>query len=796
MSNEIVEPPRTTATSAQDRQLHFGRRFLVSAIRFLVIFGIAGGVGGGWYLATKGFGRKTREFITEELRKHGVEAHIAHLTLDPFRGLVAQDVRIYDYKNRDNTLAVVSEIALDLNYAALLQRQPFLNALDVRNAQMRLPVPGKSTKEKPQLQHFNAHIYFPPEQIVVSQAEGLLCGVRISVTGQLIKRADYKPSPPLTDEEWQKRLSILQDAVEELQKLNYPAEHPSLQIKFSGDLAELENGRAEAILRAPRVRRGAYELQDFLATAEYAEQRLTINQIQWRDGQGTFSAHGDWVRDANVINLQARSSVDLKTVLASVGQEKFLDEAAFTSSPKIDISATAKLGGQRPEVKITGHAAIEGLNYHDVPLTDVAADFAWDGERTLVRELRARQGGGELRADLLDSPNDFRLNVDSTIDPMVVKSALSPAMQKFLGEWQFQQPPAVHLEIRGPNDKPESWQGDGTLALGRTRFRGAWMNSATSKIHFGDGAVTYSDLRVARDEGNGSGAFTYDFKHHEVRIDNIKTSLNPIETIVWVDPDLVKTIVAYKFRQPPNLTVNGLYQFGGGKGTRIDINVDGRGLDYVFIGKTLPFDRVTGKLIFTNEHLQIVDLRGGIFSGNVRGSADISLAHNDQRYRAKLAVEHIDFPSLTDLYWEYKTSRGLLNGSYDFNGVGADARKMRGQGKVEVTNGDVFAIPVFGPLSGIMSSILPGTGYSIGKKATAAFKIDNGVIHTDDLEVAGEWFSMLGHGDLHFLDDKLDFEVRLDMHGAAGVLMKPVYKFFEYVGEGSLKKPDWHPKRF
>jgi len=24
----------------------------------------------------------------------------------------------------------------------------------------------------------------------------------------------------------------------------------------------------------------------------------------------------------------------------------------------------------------------------------------------------------------------------------------------------------------------------------------------------------------------------------------------------------------------------------------------------------------------------------------------------------------------------------------------------------------------------------------------------------------------------------------------------PMYKLFEYVGEGSPKKPDWHPKRF
>ena len=120
---------------------------------------------------------------------------------------------------------------------------------------------------------------------------------------------------------------------------------------------------------------------------------------------------------------------------------------------------------------------------------------------------------------------------------------------------------------------------------------------------------------------------------------------------------------------------------------------------------------------------------------------------------------------------------------------------MRGTGKIEVTDGDVFAIPVFGPLSGILNGLLPGAGYSIARKAEASFTIKEGTIHTDDFVAAGKLFSLLGHGDIHFLDDKLDFDVRMDMHGA-GVLLTPMYKLFEYVGEGSLKKPDWHPKRF
>ncbi|HEY4283081.1 MAG TPA: AsmA-like C-terminal region-containing protein, partial [Chthoniobacterales bacterium] len=202
------------------------------------------------------------------------------------------------------------------------------------------------------------------------------------------------------------------------------------------------------------------------------------------------------------------------------------------------------------------------------------------------------------------------------------------------------------------------------------------------------------------------------------------------------------------------------------------------------------------KLVFTTDRLQIVDLKGGIFSGTTVGSADISLGRGDTRYRAKIAVSELDFPRLTDLYFNYKTTQGRLNGSYDFTGVGSDSRKMRGTGKLEVTQGNVFAIPVFGPLSDILNAILPGSGYSIARTATSSFTIKDGVFHTDDLEATGKLFSMLGHGDIYFIDDKLDFTVRMDMHGAAGLLLTPMYKLFEYGGTGSAKHPDWRPKRF
>jgi len=792
----VLEQPQVHY-SAQTQRLRRARRVVAIAGRLTILAVIVAIFGGGYYLARRGFGREWRSRVVEELHKRGVEAQIGRLTLDPFRGLVAKNVRIFDYRNRETTLAMISEVSLDINYAALIHHEPFLNALDVRDAQITFPIKTAEGKaSRAQLTNLRAHIYFPPEQIYVSQAEGTFCGIRLSARGQLIRRSDYQPSASIAPEEWQERLLLAQRVVTELQKFSFPGAPPSLQLKFSGDIAELENARIEATLRGERLQRGSYDINNLSAAVEWSNQRLDIAHCEWSDSKGTFAGRGDWNRESNTAKFQIHSSVDLKAFVDAFDVGGPVAEVEFQSPPLLEVTGSIKLGADQFRPEVIGHAGLGQFTYKKVPFSELSADFSWNGERTLVRELRVRHQTGQLRADLFDAPNDFRLNLESTISPEAVRPLAPAQVNEFLREWQWHRSPAIRMAIRGTDRNPDSWQGDGTVALGRTRFRGTWMNDANARIHFADGAVSCEDIHVTRNEGTGSGSFTYDFKKHEVRISNVRSSLYPAEAIFWVDPKTSKTVAPYKFRRPPNVVANGVYQFRGGKNTRLEIKVDGAsGMDYVFLGKTLPFDRVSARLLFTNEHLQISDVRADLLAGALRGNADISLAKNDPRYRASMSVSEINFPRLTDLYFKYKTAQGLLRGTYEFNGLGNDWRTMRGSGKIEVSNGDVFAIPIFGPLSGILNHIVPGSGYSIAHKANAEFTVDNGIMHTEDFEAAGSLFSMLGNGDIHFLDDKLDFNLRLDMKGP-GIVLMPMYKLFEYVGEGSLKKPDWHPKRF
>jgi hypothetical protein len=85
-------------------------------------------------------------------------------------------------------------------------------------------------------------------------------------------------------------------------------------------------------------------------------------------------------------------------------------------------------------------------------------------------------------------------------------------------------------------------------------------------------------------------------------------------------------------------------------------------------------------------------------------------------------------------------------------------------------------------------------GYQKARRAAATFAVSNGYIETKDFVIQGRGFSMIGDGRIGFLDDRLDFDMRLNAQGLPGVLLFPVSKLLEYETRGKFSKPAWRPK--
>ena len=103
----------------------------------------------------------------------------------------------------------------------------------MRDADLTFPNPFADPKApKAQLRNFRARVFFPPDQIYISQAEGIFCGVRMSATGQLLKRADYKPGRELTEAELRQRMEMVQRVAAELNAFKFAGGPPVVAVEI------------------------------------------------------------------------------------------------------------------------------------------------------------------------------------------------------------------------------------------------------------------------------------------------------------------------------------------------------------------------------------------------------------------------------------------------------------------------------------------------------------------------------------------------------------------------------------
>jgi hypothetical protein len=771
------------------------RRFLYRAMQVLLVLVLGFILWAGWYASQRGFGRKWRQFVTAEFRKRGVELTMRRLTLDPLQGIVAREVRVMDPNDRSRLLAFVDRVVLEVNYGNLLHGEPFLNAIGLSDASIALPLdPSDKKSPRVEIARLNALVVLPPHQIYVSHLDADLYGLHVFATGRLINPDRLKPAQPEPDRDSGELHRLVLQVITELKKLEFGRINPRIDITFSGDAAEPEKIFAQATLWAESVERSGYRLRNLYAAASWREGVVVLHRCTAADAKGGFDGSARFVPGTGTGSFQLRSELDLQALGHALRASGKVEEFVFYDSPTVEVAGELN-GGEKPGFLATGRLDLKRFGYKSVLFDGLNAAFSWDGHRWYVRDLSLAQRNERLTASALHVPGDFRASIASTLNPRALLPLVSGKAAEVLGEWKFQQAPRVSMEVSGPAPNPDECRITGSIELGKSALRDVPLNRANARFLFENKTVTYEGFRIERDEGVGTGTFAYDFGKHEVRLENIKSTLLPVDVAKWIDRRLVHDVAPYKFKTPPRLTVNGVVQTNGGKETRLEIGVNApSGMDYVFMKKNLSFPSISGKLIFTEGRLRLADVAGILYGGQMRGEADISLRKGAPGYTAHIEADGVDFPSVTKLYFNYGASQGALSGFFDFRGKG-DPRSLQGKGSVEVREGDVFSIPVLGPFSGILNSLVPGMGYNVARAARCTFDLREGVITTNDFLVQGRGFDMLGGGKLHYLDDRMDFSIRINAQGLPGVLLFPVSKLLEYTAESSLSKPVWKPKR-
>ncbi len=569
---------------------------ICSLLVFLLVLGW-----GAYYIYEKGFGRRWRGVLEKEFGRFGLQISVRRLTLDPFRGLVAKDVEIYDSQLRQTVLAEVSDLLLDVNYANLFQQEPALNAVDLRDAKISIPIdPGSAKSERILITRLHSRIYFFPGRIELRQITGDLDRIQINASGTLVNPSAAQISVPLESEADTRESAterLLNRVVEEMKRVQYPGERPQLSFTFQVDLANPGSARIESgHLVAGNFLRLGHSFRNLDAEFSLENQRLELRKLFLRDARGEFFGTGTWNVQTGDKQFQLRSSLNLSDLL--VKDLPWAKDWRFDAPPQIEMSGVYQPGN---DWQLIGRLNFDQFAVQSVPFQSLKTDFSKVGNAWMISNAELTHRTGTLSGEMLNLPGDFRLRVNSGLNPSDLLPLFPTRVQKLFSRWDFLAPPVVQATIKGRAPELGAVSGSGRIWLGRTKLGGALMNSASADFKIDHEMVQCNQVYAARDEGSATGSITYDFNDDQITIRNLQSNLDPASLTTWIHPDLRKIAKAFHFQALPNIRVNGSIRLktsgysAGAKNLQIQIDSP-RPFIYQFKGLEIPCDSGSGDL--------------------------------------------------------------------------------------------------------------------------------------------------------------------------------------------------------
>ena len=793
------------------------QRILYIFVRLFFLLAVIFGVWIAVYAYNEGFTKKWRKLIMEEFEKRGIDAEIEKLTIDPFQGLVARNVKIYANEKNKPLLASIDNITLDVDPIKLLRKKQSLNSVEFRNADISIPInPKEPESKKLEIKNLRAKIIIPPDIIEIKNFEGHVNGIRINVMGSLLRsqqRHNNIINPSLPGEEItliKEGRELIDRALDEINQLDYKKNNPPhIQIKFASDLDNPSTTSAIVIINAKDVKRAGYKYKSIYANAEYINSNFNLKELRIDDSKGTLFGDANWPINSKKIPFNIKSTIDFQSLLSSFGNSSSLDDITFINSPQIEAKGELHLGNAglrtdrdtKLQVELIGTVKCGSFISKEILFEEAYADFSYKKNKWYVRNLTLEHASGTANGNVLwDTPSDIQFDTEIKMDPTVFVPFFKQP-PKFLTHLKFEENPAIYLSLKGKGSttNPINWDAKGYFALGPCHYQKTPLTAATGKIQIDKKEIIIEEFRLDREEGyiNGEKAIigtTNGF----VNLKNISGKIFPPKLAAYFSPNIASFLDLYNFVDPPKLEINGIIDTKTNDQSNLKINFDSKGQAYTnLFKKKIPLDQPKGSILLKGKEI-ILNIETKILEGQISHKGLWKMEKDPNLYSGEIIASNIDFSSLVKLFELPTKTKGILSSTLQFKIPLKEPIKWSGSGSASLIKGNIFSIPILGPLSPMISGVLdqPLAGYSVAQSATLNFLSDQGVIKILNFQALTPGFILNGEGTIDGVNDNLDLEAEMNARGPLRLVGWPISKLLRYKGEGTLEEPKWKPVNF
>lgn len=567
--------------------------------------------------------------------------------------------------------------------------------------------------------------------------------------------------------------------------------------------------------RLLQPRAADFHAQELAGGGTWRSPQLTVTNLDAQLYGGQFTATGQLDVASRRLAAGLASDFDPHQIAGLLPESArfWLEQIAWQKAPRLQADVSLVLppwtgGGPgwqqelQRSLSVSGQFELaSGAVYHQVQVASARSHFSYSNlcfdlpDLTLTRP----EGGVAAMHHSDERTHRFYWRLSSTIDPQALRPLLEPEQQRAFELFTLTQPPWVQAEIWGRSHAPEETGVRGQIAVTNFSFRGESVSALQAGFQYTNRLLQVSRPHIQfGTQYAAADGLTADFNRELVFLTNGVSTADPLLIARPIGPHIVRAIENYQFARPPLARVYGVIPMRGEAGA--DLHFDLRGGPFHWWKFNLA--SVAGQVHWLGETLLLSDIQADLYHGRATGWATFDFRpRNGADFKFALTTTNTLLEALlADYSTRTNSVEGRLSGSLVVTSANTeDWRTANGYGTVDLRDGLIWDIPLFGIFSPVLNGLAPGLGNSRAKAATCTFTMTNGVVHTDDLEVQCPTMRMQYRG-------TVDLEGGLNAHVEAGLLRNvwlvgplvstvlwPVTKMFEYRLTGDLDHPKTQP---
>lgn len=490
-----------------------------------------------------------------------------------------------------------------------------------------------------------------------------------------------------------------------------------------------------------------------------------------------------------------------------------------------------------------GKGAFRGIPVRSASSSIVLTNMVWQ-----LPDLHIRRSEGELFLDYRcdAKTQDYLWKISADFDFKALTPLLSASQKKALDLFTFEKNIQAEAEIRGRWHVDNLTRFKGKMVANDLWFRGVEMQTFRTDFAYVNGLLMATGLTATRDDGVlEAGIARLDFRRKLVNLEGGHSTIDATLLAKMIGPKIEKTFAPYRFASPPEIHISGKIPLDKRKNAEARIEVSGG--PFAFWRFEVP--EISARIDWLGNEIHMNGVRSKFYGGLLKGKMWMNLDSRSESYSYSNSESYSNFnnsnlknlsltnskfnnSSLTNLslknsklsdlgvdfnldvevenanlneifkgiFSEKSRSQGSLSGYLKIDsGKTKDRKSWKGSGGVQLREGLLWDVPLFGIFSPILNTLSTGLGNSRAETAEASFRIDEGLLSTRDLMIQEPTTRLQYQGWIDFkgnLDARVEAELLRDtpMFGkVVSIALWPVSKLFVYQVSGNLNEPIAEP---